>query len=63
MVERERLIMYTIVGQCPKCGAPIYVESPWWGVTPPPNKYSCSCGIALQPKIIISDNTTGTEVK
>ena len=30
-------------GSCPKCGAPIYSESPFWSVTPPPPRYSCSC--------------------
>ena len=30
-------------GQCPRCGAPIYTESPWFAVTPPPTKYSCMC--------------------
>ena len=34
---------FSIVGHCPKCGAPIYVESPWMGILPPPNVYSCNC--------------------
>lgn len=46
---------WTIVGSCPKCGAPIYAESPWWGVTPPPSRYSCNCVLHPQPV-----TTTGT---
>lgn len=30
-------------GSCPKCGAPIYTESPWMAVTPPPIRYTCMC--------------------
>jgi len=33
----------TQTGSCPKCGAPIYSESPWWGTTPPPPIYTCDC--------------------
>lgn len=35
--------MYNSIGNCPHCGAPIYVQSPWWAVTPPPPVYSCDC--------------------
>lgn len=35
--------MKTIVGHCPKCGAPIYVPTIWHGITAPPNEYSCDC--------------------
>jgi len=38
--------MHTIVGQCPKCGAPIYVPTSWWGIFPPPPIYSC-CGAPI----------------
>jgi hypothetical protein len=34
---------YTTVGNCPKCGAPIYVPTVWHGILPPPNMYSCGC--------------------
>ena len=34
---------YAVVGHCPKCGSPVYAESPWWGVTPPPSTPSCNC--------------------
>lgn len=35
--------MLTIVGNCPRCGAPIYAESPWYSVLPPPSRHSCGC--------------------
>jgi len=35
--------MYTVVGHCPKCGAPIYTQTMWLGIYPPPPIYSCSC--------------------
>ena len=47
--------MKTTIGTCPKCGAPIYVPTAWWGINPPPNEYTCAC---IQIKTII--NTTGT---
>jgi len=47
---------YATVGHCPKCGAPIYAESPWWGVTPPPSRHSCTC--VPQQQYVIT--TTGT---
>lgn len=34
---------WVLSGQCPRCGAPIYIESPWFAVTPPPIRYSCTC--------------------
>ena len=35
--------MQTIVGHCPKCGAPIYSESIYWSILPPAPIYTCSC--------------------
>ena len=35
--------MHYQVGNCPKCGAPIYSPSVWGGVTPAPVTYSCAC--------------------
>lgn len=35
--------MYTQTGNCPKCGSPIYSPSPWNGVTPPPQNFTCIC--------------------
>ena len=34
---------YTQVGECKRCGAPIYAESPWFGVVPPRSMHSCDC--------------------
>ena len=47
---------FAVVGHCPKCGAPIYSTSPWWGITPPPNSYSCACN--PQPKITLATSTS-----
>jgi len=46
---------YTIIGSCPKCGAPIYCPTVWHGITPPPTSYSCWCH-----PVSISVKTTGT---
>lgn len=35
--------MQQIAGNCVKCGAPYYCESPWFGVVPPPITPMCSC--------------------
>ena len=35
--------MYTQVGTCPRCGAPIYSPSVWMSILPPPSIPSCSC--------------------
>jgi len=43
---------YDIIGNCPRCGAPIYAQSPWWGITPPPSMYSCNCFSNSQPQIV-----------
>ena len=51
--------MYTIIGNCPKCGAPIYTHLVWMSITPPPSIYSCSC--ILQPQTITTTTTTNTE--
>jgi hypothetical protein len=49
-------VSYATVGNCPKCGAPVYAESPWWGVTPPPSRPSCACNPQAVPRIITSSN-------
>jgi len=50
--------MFTVVGHCPHCGAPIYTSGVWMGVTPPPNYYSCNCRLnGLYVKIVPSENT------
>jgi len=38
-----RFNMYSTIGSCPKCGAPIYTYGVWNGVQPPPPLYSCNC--------------------
>jgi hypothetical protein len=45
-------------GACPKCGAPIYVESPYCGSLPPPAMYTCNCHLASGVQVI---TTNGTE--
>lgn len=41
--------MYTVVGHCPKCGAPVYTYSVWHAVTPPPSMPSCQCNPRVNP--------------
>lgn len=43
------------VGSCPRCGAPIYSESPWFSVTPPPAIKTCMC--FPDPKIVTTNST------
>ena len=49
----------TIVGHCPKCGAPVYAPIAWWSVTPPPSYPSCYCGAMSRPVIITTAGTGG----
>ena len=51
--------MYQITGACPKCGAPIYCEAPWFGTLPPPAVYSCAC---IRDQVQI-ETATHTETK
>lgn len=48
--------MYTIISNCPKCGAPIYTYTVWHAVIPPPNFYSCAC-VTQQYEIITGDTS------
>ncbi len=41
--------MFTSVGSCPKCGAPVYCPTVWHGITPPPSTPSCGCGLGGNP--------------
>lgn len=61
---------YTQVGSCPKCGAPVYCESPWWGTVPPPSTYTCACygtgaqqvtttGVFIDPEV---EKTLGIDI-
>ena len=47
---------YAAVGACPRCGSPIYAQSPWHGVTPPPSIPSCSC---FPEQTMTTTTTTG----
>ena len=35
--------MYTVVGNCPQCGAPVYAPTAYWSIMPPPSTPSCCC--------------------
>jgi hypothetical protein len=48
--------MNTIVGSCPKCGAPIYSPTVWMSILPPPPIYTCNC-VASGNSTIISNTT------
>ena len=50
--------MFVVVGNCPKCGVPIYAESPWFAVVPPPSRPSCNCNPI---PVVVSKTTSGTE--
>jgi hypothetical protein len=47
----------TIVGHCPKCGAPLYSPSMWMGVTSPPVSYSCACNGPNAPRVYTTNTT------
>jgi hypothetical protein len=53
----------TIIGACARCGAPIYTESMWMGITPPPSYHSCTCFPAARgyttTTIVIRGDTQG----
>ena len=55
--------MQTQTGSCPHCGAPIYAESPWFGVTPPPPIYTCACTAHLRMTYTTTDTTTDAPSK
>lgn len=44
---------------CGKCGAPFYVQSTWWGVTPPPAIPLCVCWNTQQ---ITTTTEAGTQM-
>lgn len=50
---------YIQVSICPKCGAPLYVESPWVSILPPPTIRSCSCFADMLQQTI---NTTTSSI-
>ena len=47
--------MYTQVGSCPKCGAPLYAPTLWMGIIPPPSIPSCSCNFNPHKTITTTD--------
>lgn len=47
--------MKQIAGHCAKCGAPYYVESPFWSVIPPTPEPLCNCWNV--PKTYTSNGT------
>ena len=47
---------YTPIGACPHCGAPLYAQSTWGGILPPPVMYSCTCRLGNY-ELIVSPNT------
>jgi hypothetical protein len=53
---------YSAVGQCTRCGAPIYAEYPWMAVTPPPFRYSCLCWVSVKKGRPFYKTTSGTTV-
>lgn len=59
--RRRNLMSFTQAGSCPHCGAPIYVPMAWWGITPPPPQYTCSCMAGRSPQIRVSDSTANQE--
>ncbi len=48
--------MKTQVGQCPKCGAAIYMPSAWYGINNPPVEYTCNCN----PQSVTTTNANGS---
>lgn len=40
--------MYSQFGNCPQCGAPIYVPAVWHSVLPPEPVYTCGCRLKHQ---------------
>lgn len=48
--------MYTQVGSCPHCGAPIYSPAFWMGVCPPPVTHTCQC--VPHPQTEVSTGTS-----
>lgn len=41
--------MYSVVGHCPKCGAPVYAPTTWGSVVPPASQPSCACSLGYAP--------------
>lgn len=52
------MMSYVSVGSCPKCGAPIYAESPYWSTLPPTSVHTCNCASPMNYTITYTTNTT-----
>lgn len=46
--------MFTIVGNCPQCGSPLYIPSVWHGITPPPTTRSCWCPVRTPSPVTVT---------
>lgn len=55
--------MYTVIGNCPKCGAPIYTYSMWHSITPPPSIPSCDCFPQSQTYTTTNHTVTSEDLK
>ena len=53
-LEVSEMSGWTVVGYCPKCGAPIYAPTVWMGVTPPPVYYTCECAGGNRDQVVTS---------
>lgn len=51
---------FAIVGNCPKCGAPVYASMIWQGMTPPPSTPSCGCMVLTAPVLTQTGTTDST---
>lgn len=47
----------TQTSSCPICGAPIYAETPWFSILPPPPIYTCNC-TAHNRQVITTTSTS-----
>ena len=49
--------MYTQTGNCPKCGAGVFIPNPWTGIMPPPPTFTCGC---VKGSVYTADNNSKT---
>lgn len=47
----------SLIGSCPRCGAPIYVPTGWFSVLPPTPQYSCPCFQTNKSIAVLSTTT------
>jgi hypothetical protein len=56
----------TVVGNCSRCGAPIYAPTVWYGITPPPSQPTCNCfyaNLIYTPTTTTSPTWTDKDIK